>query len=360
MDGPVLSDRSRRILAALVRDFIDTGEPVSSQALVEHGGFHVSSATLRNELARLEELGYVHQPHTSAGRVPTDAGYRFHVDLLMEARRRTRPASAVEAELMARAGHAPLMDDALASVSHVLSLVSHHLGFVVPPAVEQAEVHQIDFVPLGGNKVLVVVIESGGRVINKVIDTGEIIGTVELRQAANYLNSQFSGLTLAEVRAQVTERMKWERSLYDTLLALALRLAQAARDEIAPRTTLFVDGASSLFDAVVQSSGGVSMDTLRALLQLIEEKDRLVRLLTVYLEGPGLTVVIGAEHTSPDLREFSLVAAPFGDGQRLGAVGIIGPTRMQYARAITVGERVASTRSHLLSGGTWDSTWPRR
>ena len=214
--------------------------------LVERGAFDLSSATLRNELVRLEELGFLRQPHTSAGRVPTDAAYRCYVDLLLESRRPSRSAAAVEAQLVACAGEAPLMDTALASVSHVLSTASHHLGFAIVPTTDQVVFHRIDFVHLGGQKVLVVVVERGGRVTNKAIDVGEPVEADQLRQAANYLNEEFAGLSLADVRTAVGERIAWERGLYGALLRQALRLARAALDENHPRGALFVEGAASL------------------------------------------------------------------------------------------------------------------
>jgi heat-inducible transcriptional repressor len=350
-----LSGRSRRILATLVREYIETGEPISSHVLVERGAFGLSSATLRNALALLEQQGYLSQPHTSAGRVPTDAGYRCYVDMLLESRRPARPR-AVEAQLRARAGEAALLEEVLAEVPHVLSLAAHSVGFALGPTSEAEAFQQIDFVPLAGSKVLVVVVAHGGRVTNKVIDTGEAMDLVDLRQAANYLNAEFAGLTLAEVRARVLERLAQERSLYDALLSRALRLARSALESVGPDHTIFVEGAASLLEAAAGPSGGVSLPTLRALLRMVEEKHRLVRLLTEYIEGPGLTVVIGTEHSLPDLHGFSLIASTYGDGQRTGTIGIIGPTRMRYSRAISAVDCVARAVSHLLAEGTWDAT----
>ena len=186
-----LSDRSRRILAALVAEYVETGEPVASATLVRRGGFGLSSATVRNVLASLEEMGYVYQPHTSAGRVPTDLGYRCYVDLLLESRRPGR-ASGVEAQLLAQAGSPALMGDALTTVSHVLSEASHHVGFAVPPQSDDVAFQRIDFVPLAETKVLVVVVMRGGHVSNKVVDIGERLQMSDLHQAANYLNEQFA------------------------------------------------------------------------------------------------------------------------------------------------------------------------
>src|SRR5215510_13974123 len=142
MTGPALSDRTRRILATLVRSYIETGEPVASATLAHKAGLNLSSATVRNVLAQLEEMGFVWQPHTSAGRVPTDLGYRFYVDLLLEGRRVTKDPSGVEARLRQHAGDAPLIDDLLSSASHVLSEVSKHVGFALAPANAQAIFHR--------------------------------------------------------------------------------------------------------------------------------------------------------------------------------------------------------------------------
>ncbi len=350
-----LTDRTRKVLAALVREYIETGQPVASLGLARHGGFAVSSATLRNELVQLEELGYVRQPHTSAGRVPTDLGYRCYVDMLLEARRPVRATPTVEAQLRRNVRRPALIDELLSNVSHVLSSASHHLGFAVALANEEASFHRIDFLPLVGARVLVVVVARGGQVSEKVIDLGEPMQPADLQQAANYLNTEFAGLPLSRVRAIVLERLREERTLYDRLLARALRLAESTFQDLSPQPTVHVEGAASLLDASIVS-GAVPLEPLRALLRMLEEKDRLVRLLTEYIEGPGLTVVIGTEHSAPDLREFSLVFSTYQDGERSGSVGVIGPTRMHYSRTIAVVDTAAQALSRLLREAGWDVT----
>jgi heat-inducible transcriptional repressor len=347
MSTPALSERTRRILAALIREYIETGEPVASAALARRAGLALSSATIRNVLAQLEEFGFVWQPHTSAGRVPSDLGYRFYVDLLLEARRASKDASGVEARLRQQAGDVPLIDDVLSSASHVLSEVSRHVGFAVAPANAQAVFHRIEFVPLGGNRVLVVVVARGNQVSQKTIEIGESVEPAELVKAASYLNEEFSGLTLDEVREAVLSRLREERTLYDQLLGLALRLASHSLQSL-ERPTVSIDGTSTLLDEVVKVSG-LSMSTLRALLLMVEEKQRLVRLLTEYIDGPGLTVVIGTEHSDPELRPFSLIASTYSDGRSTGMVGVIGPTRMRYSRAIDVVEDAAKAVGKVLS-----------
>ena len=347
MSGPALSDRTRRILATLVRSYIETGEPVASASLAAKAGLNVSSATIRNVLAQLEEMGYVWQPHTSAGRVPTDAGYRAYVDMLLDSRRSSKDASAVEARLRQEAGDTPLMDDLLSSTSHVLSEASKGVGFAIAPPNAEAIFQHIEFVPISGTRILVVLVTSGNQVQQKTVDIGESVGASELVQAANFLNAEFAGRKLDEVREGVMQRLKEERSLYDQLLGLALRLASTSFQNLNQPTAVYIDGASTLIEEVVQASG-ISANTLKTLWRMVEEKQRLVRMLTEYIDGPGLTVVIGAEHSDPELRPFSLIAATYFDGRSTGTVGIIGPTRMRYSKAISAVDIAAIAVARVL------------
>lgn len=333
MGSHELSDRSRRLLATLVREYIETGEPVASQCLARESGLGLSSATVRTMLAQLEEGGYLLQPHTSAGRVPTDRGYRVFVDRLVEGRKRARPPAVVEHRLREQAERSPLIDDLLASVSHLVSRAARHVGFALsgnPVAVLQ----RLEFVALGGSRVLVVVVSRGGQVTQKVVDAGEDVRPDDLVQAANYLNTEFAGLPLLAVREAVLARLRQERTLYDELLARALRLARSTLEELPSHHAFHVEGAASLLAGPAHE--GVSLATLRALVEMMEEKERLVHLLNQYIEGPGLTIVIGAEHAAPDLRPFSLIASTEMDGSTVRTVGVIGPTRMHYSRAISL------------------------
>lgn len=347
MTSPALSERTRRILAALIREYIETGEPVASAALTRRAGLSCSSATVRNVLAQLEEMGFVWQPHTSAGRVPTDLGYRFYVDLLLEARRASKDPAGVEARLRQQAGDAPLIDDLLSSASQVLSEISKHVGFAIAPPDAEAIFDRIEFIPLGHHRILVVLVARGNQVSQKTIDIGEDIERAELEKAANFLNAEFSGRTLDEVREGVLARLREERSLYDQLLGLALRLASTSFAST-DRPNVSIDGTSSLLEEVVRASG-LSVPALRALLSMVEEKQRLVRLLNEYIDGPGLTVVIGTEHSDPELRPFSLIASTYFDGRSTGLVGVIGPTRMRYSRAIDLVDHAARAVGKVLS-----------
>jgi heat-inducible transcriptional repressor len=337
------TQRSKRILEALVREYIASGEPVASSLLVSAAGIGVSSATVRTILARLEEEGFVQQPHTSAGRIPTDRGYRFYVNLLLESKRSRRTATVVEARLRLERA-APLVEAVLSQASHVVSQASGHVGFALQPTHGAAVFDRIEFVPLTAARVLVVIVARGGHVVQKVIDVGEPLSADDLRQAANYLNAEFTGLPLGRAREAVLERMQEERILYDELIGRAIRLASTTFAALLEEHVLHVDGAASLLG----EDHGLTLGTLHTLLEMIEEKQRLVRILNEYIDGVGLTVVIGAEHLDPSLRPFSLVASTYEDGAGSGTIGVIGPTRMRYNRAIDVVEGAAQAVSRVL------------
>jgi heat-inducible transcriptional repressor len=342
---PPLPERDRQILEAVVSAYIEQGAPVSSLWLAR-GRIGVSSATLRNVLARLEEQGYVRQPHTSAGRVPTDLGYRSYVDAVLSERRTSRPAPTLEARLR----RAISADDLLSHVSQEVSRASHQIGFAIAPSAETTTLEHLNFVPLDGGKILVVVVAAGGHVSHKLIEPTEEYDATELQQAANYLNSEFRGRTLLEVRQAVLQRLREERTLYDALMARALQLASATlADMDSEEPVVFVQGTSLLLEEIGADDPDVTIETLRTLLMMIEEKARLVRLLDDYIGADGLTVVIGSEHSSTELRRFSLVVSTYSDGYGTGAVGVIGPTRMHYSRAINAVDSLSRMISKVVS-----------
>lgn len=340
-----LPDRSRQILARLVQQYIEQGEPVSSLWLAQHGRIACSSATVRNVMAKLEELGYVYQPHTSAGRVPTDRGYRAYVDVLLDAREATNDATDVEARLR----QAGTVSDVLSNVSHELSRASHHLGFATMPP-SGGTLRRIEFVPLERDRILVVVETDEGTVEHKVIDVGETVNPAELQHGANYLNAEFTGLPLWNVRAAVTEQLRQQRMLYDQLLSRALRLASSTLENMVPPNSVFLEGAGFLLDDAIQDDHEKPgpLGTLRALLIMIERKDQLVRLLSEYIDGRGLTVVIGTEHLSPEMQDFSLVMSTYINGDRTGSVGVIGPRRMRYSRTIAAVDSMSHAVTRVL------------
>jgi heat-inducible transcriptional repressor len=337
---PELPERDRRILGTLVQAYIDHGEPISSLWLASRG-FGVSSATLRNVMARLEEMGYVRQPHTSAGRVPTDLGYRIYVDQLLAERRAARLAPDVE-ERLRRAG---TVEDVLSHASQEISRASQQVGFAIVPAAEASFEH-VDFVALDSGRVLVVLVSSGGHISHRVIVPVEQYDADELQQAANYLNTEFKGRSLSDVRQLVVDRLLEERTLYDALMARALRLASRTFEGLDPQPTVYIQGTALLFEVAPGDDPETTLATMRSLLRMIEEKSRLVQLIDACMDG--LTVIIGTEHADRELQSFSIVTSTYTDGRRRGAVGIIGPTRMRYSRSINVVDSLSRTINRVF------------
>ena len=300
MTNSELCPRSGRILATVVRDYIHTGEPVASVVIARRGALGVSSATIRSVLARLEEQGFVRQPHTSAGRVPTDRGYRFYVDLLLEHRRPgehpglswQHPPGGRSTEHSTKscwpACRACCRRNRTTSASRSRPVTERSA-----PAARSSSSRS------AARRVLVVAITEDDQITQKVVDGGESLTSDDLRRAAEYVNREFAGLPIDEVREAIVARLQEARGLYDQLMAQRLpdgrtRPVDAHRPAGAPRGRHRVAARRS-----PQQHGELSLDTLRALVEMIEEKQRLVRLLTEYLDAPGLAVVIGAEHALP-------------------------------------------------------------
>ena len=276
--------------------------------------------------------------------MPTDLGYRLYVDQLLAERKSSRPAPDVEARLR-RAG---TVENLLNHVSQEVSRASHQVGFAIAP--DTVTLERLDFVPLDGGKLLVVVVAAGGHVTHKVIEPTEEYDARELQEAANYLNHEFKGRSLAEVRQAVIERLREERTLYDELMARALRLASTTFEGIDPEPTVFFQGASLLLEDVSSEDAELTLKTLGTLLRMIEEKTRLVKLLDDYMGSEGLTVVIGTEHHAAEMQHFSLIASTYFDGHGTGTVGVIGPTRMRYSRAINAVDMLSRAISRMVNG----------
>jgi heat-inducible transcriptional repressor len=223
------------------------------------------------------------------------------------------------------------------------------VGFAIAPAADMTMLERLDFVPLDAGKVLVVVVAAGGHVTHKVITPNEDYAPGELQQAANYLNHQFKGRSLLDVRHAVLERLREERTLYDELMSRALRLASTTFEDIDTAPAVFIQGTSLLLEDVGGDDPDLTLSTLRTLLRMMEEKTRLVQLLDEYISGDGLTIVIGTEHHAPDLQHFSLVASTYSDGHGTGTVGVIGPTRMRYSRAINAVDTLSKAISRMVN-----------
>jgi heat-inducible transcriptional repressor len=346
--------RGQAVLAAIIKEHLRTGEPVASRSISGQfaGGAGWSSATIRNVMAELEEHGLVEQPHTSAGRVPTDKGYRFYVDhFIGDARLSRADISAIDRGLglspEAAAQPARLME----RVSHVLSQLSENVGIVVSPPVADSRLEHIEFLPLSDGRILVVLVLAPNVVQNKLIRIDEPLTAEELESAARYLNAEFSGKTLQTIRAEVLALMGEEKALYDRLLRNAALLFEAGVEDGGDETgDVYIDGASN----ILAKPDFADVERLRELFRTFEAKSRLVKILNECIGREpvfgDVHVVIGREHTAPQLRSCALITAPYrlGEGFVAGTVGVVGPMRLEYERTMAAVNYIARLVERVL------------
>ena len=331
--------RARQLLRTLVARHVRDGEPVGSQTLARHAGLDVSPATIRNILASMEEAGLLAAPHSSAGRIPTAQGYRLFVDSLLQVKPLGEgDMQRMRSELPAGAGTQAL----LGSTSELLSAMTHFAGMVSVPRREGFAFRQIEFVALDPQRVLAIVVFADGEVQNRVVQVRRAFDPAELEQAANYLNAQFAGQSLAQIRAVLMRDLRYARSEMERLLASSLDIAEQAfapaREEAA-FDGMLVAGQTRLMGLQDLND----LDRLRALFEAFAEKRELLQLLERTAKAPGMRVFIGEETGIAPLEGMSLVTAPYGrDGRVLGVLGVIGPSRMAYERVIPVVEATAA------------------
>jgi heat-inducible transcriptional repressor len=338
---PALDARSRRLLRTLIAQYITEGQPVGSRTLAKSSGLDVSPATIRNIMADLEEAGLVAAPHTSAGRVPTSQGYRVFVDSLLEMRPLGEPeVDQLRRELPTDAS----TPDLLGSATSLLSEMTHFVGVVSVPRREEFPFRHIDFLALDGNRVLVILVFTDGQVQNRVIATQHVYGASELEQVANYLNMNFTGMRIDEIRARLLREMSDERARLNSLLSAAVEVAEQAFQGSAGNDML-VAGQTNLMG----KQDVADVDRLRELFEAFQRKRDLLQLLERCSHAEGVRLFIGEESGFAALDTYSLVTAPYGVGGRvLGVLGVIGPTRMAYERVIPVVQATAQIISGAL------------
>lgn len=337
----LLDERQREVLRAIVQEYISTGGPVGSQQLARRAEFDVSSATMRNVMSDLEELGYLEKPHTSAGRVPTDRGYRFFVDTLVRLREPTqRDRELIQQNLASETG----VEEAVQEASKLLHLITRHAGVVIAPRASQTIFERIEFVRLRENRMLAVLVSTNGQVVNRVFTIDFAVTSEDLIRAANYLNELLGKAPLDEVRARIQSEMEQERAAYDVIAHKALQLGKAATD-IHRGERLHIEGTGSFLEAPEFAD----MERARALFRALEEKTKLLELLDRVQRAREMQIFIGSESDFSSAGEVSVIASPYGAGEQvLGAVGIIGPTRMNYQRIIPLVNYTAQVLSRKV------------
>lgn len=339
-----LEEREKDVLRALVQEYIASGGPVGSSQLARRPEFELSSATLRSVLADLEALGYLEKPHTSAGRVPTDRAYRFFVDTLVK----LRDPPPKERELIAQSLPGELaVEHTLQDASRILHALTRHAGVVLVPRTAATVFQRIEFVRLREDRVLAILVAQGGQVENKAFAVDFPLTSEDLVRAANYLNALLREVPLEEVREKILAELSQEQAQYDQLSAKALKLGAAATD-LHQTERVFIEGTGSF----LETPEFADVERMKALFRALEQKHQLVEILDRVQRAGALQIFIGTESEFSSAGDVSVIASPYGtEDQVLGAVGVIGPTRMNYQRVIPLVNFTAQILTKVLGQG---------
>ena len=335
-----LDQRSQLLLKTLVERYIAEGQPVGSRALSRASRLELSPATVRNVMADLEEMGFIASPHTSAGRVPTARGYRLFVDSLLT----VHPLSPDHVEKLVGQLQPDQPQRLISSASQLLSQLTHFAGVVVTPRRAPPRIRQIEFISLSETRVLLIIVTASGDVQNRILFTQRNYSNTELARAATYLNEHFAGLDFEEIRRRVKDELQNLQGNISDLMAAAVEAGSQAVTEESPYV---ITGERNLLDVEDLSS---NMKRLKQLFGLFEQRTGLLQLLDVANKADGVQLFIGGESGLAPLDECSVVTAPYQvDGQVVGSVGVIGPTRMAYERVIPIVDITAKLLSSALS-----------
>ncbi len=341
----VMDDRAAQVLRHVVEDYIETAEPVGSRTISKKMGSVLSPATIRNIMADLEEAGFLVQPHTSAGRIPTGAGFRYYVDYLLARRQLARGERERLARTAGDGGLGAPADEIVRQVSRLVSNLSRQACLVLVPKLAHQPLRSITLVRAGSDRILVVAVLSGGWVQHRIIEGEPDLGADELVKINNFLSELAVGLTLPQLRARILQEMKQEKARYDRLMSRALRFGAQALGEPLPGE-VYVEGRANILE---QPEFVEDVQKLKVILRAFEEKSVVVRLLDRALESEAIQVAIGPENEVEDLKDISVVACGYRQGeQAVGSIGLVGPVRMDYSHVIPLVEHTARLLSSIL------------
>jgi heat-inducible transcriptional repressor len=337
-----LSDRMRRILEILVDDYILTGEPVGSRTIAGKSDLNLSPATVRNILSDLNATGLLHQPYTSAGRVPTEKGLRYYVDFILDVHELNENE---QQEIRSKYLGSPAeVMDLFRDTSRILSSSTHYLGVVWAPRMSLVVLQHIEFLKLKRHLVLAVLVTTTGQVHNRIIEVEEDLGQAELDHLSHYMNGLLRGLTLHQVREILLDKMRVEKDTYDHLLEQALKLGEKAFSSL-EETDVFIDGRPNILSQPEFSNLSRMSDLFRA----FEKKATMVKLLDKCIEPKGVQISIGSESQVQEMERCSLVTSTYSyRGEVLGALGVIGPRRMNYSKVIPLVDYTAKLLTEFL------------
>jgi heat-inducible transcriptional repressor len=338
-----LSTRAQEILRSVVTHYILTGEPVGSRTIAKMSLEGLSPASIRTVMADLEEMGFLTQPHTSAGRIPTDQGYRYYVDNLPPAGHVLPQDRALIDSSLRGLGGEPR--EAMDEIPKLLSRLTRQVAYLLAPPRSDAVLRYIEFVRLHPRRVLAVFVDGAEAVSHRILDTEDDYAQADLDRAGRYLVAEFGGKSLRDIRQELVERMAQDKAAFDTMLRDALTLGTRYMEAEEGERRIVVEGTAN----IIEHPGLQDMQTMRSLFATFEEKHRLVTLLDRYLDTSGVRVVIGSEAEDLTRGRMSLVASPYrlGDGGT-GWLGIMGPTRMEYDRAVAIVSYISRLVSSLL------------
>ena len=340
-----LNTRSRDILRQVVESYLETGEPIGSRTLARMVGLGLSPASIRNVMADLEDMGILYAPHASAGRIPTQTGLRLFVDGLLEMGAISRDERRNLEDQCRHAGRR--MEDVLAQATTALSGLSHCAGMVLVPKLN-APLKHIEFVPLGPGRALVVVVTEDGAVENRLIDVPLGLPPSALAQAANYLNARLLGRTLEEAKTLIEKELEERRTELDTLTAAVVSAGIATwSGDVREEGALIVKGLGNLLEDVAAQE---DLERIRKLYDDLEAKKDLIKLLDLAKNADGVRIFIGAENKLFSLSGSSVIVAPYSDANEkiIGVIGVIGPTRLNYARIIPMVDYTAKLVGRYL------------
>ena len=333
----MLDDRAKLLLKVLVERYIADGQPIGSRTLSRSSGLELSPATIRNVMADLEELGLIASPHTSAGRIPTARGYRLFVDTMLTAQRQDLVAPQLPAEQPQKV---------IANAAHLLSNLSQFVGVVMAPK-RSSVFKQIEFVKLSERRVLVIIVAPDGDVQNRVMFTDSELDSSQLIEAANYLNSHYAGLDIEQVRERLRTEVEQLRSQVADLMQAAVNISAEALSPATQEEQVVIAGQSNL---LAVSDFSHDMHNLRRAFDLFEQKTQILRLLDFSSQAEGVRIFIGGESHIVPIEELSVVSAPYEvDGQIVGTLGVIGPTRMPYDKMVQIVDITSKLVSNALS-----------
>lgn len=340
----MLDDRKIKILRAIVVDYIATAEPVGSRTIARKYRMGISPATIRNEMADLEELGYLAQPYTSAGRIPSDKGYRFYVDFLMPVVELTEKELLQVRQLFKK--RIKELEDLIEETSKVISNLTNYTSIILGPQLHESKLKHVEILKLSKGKGLLIIVTNYGTVVNQIVEIPENLTEADLTRISNWFNHHLVEKTVDEITPDYVKQIKREMREYEMTLDSFVRLLIERLKEAKESVKVFASGSSRMLDFPEFKD----VEKARNFLSLIEEEDFIIRVLKSTSKPNQITISIGNENPWKELHEFSIITSNLtAGGKNLGIFGVIGPTRMDYSKVVSILNKVTSYLNEALS-----------